>query len=738
MNFLDKLSKMLPFGKKEEAYEYFFGLNISQKNIIGCVWGIENKHLRIINTSTTQYETEEDLVEAANFVLDQALGEFQPEPTKILFGVPDEWLQDEDLKPDYLKTLKNLVKELDVVPMAYVATSHSITHLLQKQTGAPVTAILIQITNPLTVTVVKGGKIVGSKTVKRSENLPKDIEKVLLTFSDIEVLPSRILIYGAENLNKFKEELLAFSWMSQLPFLHLPKIEELDKQIVIQAISFAGASEVDPEIRLHKHDLEMPKAQNKGLKQLEEDHVKGRRESAATGFVAGDIAEVSKEDEEMARQMMMNDEDLAGEMDIDVYGHESPAKRGPHHVASEDRDIETGIVHSGPKTGLPGRFLTGGVMSILKLLIIPVILVAGIGIFLYLQKADVTIFVDLRTLEKEATVTADPNVTTVDEANRIIPGKIVETDVTTTGKGSASGKKKVGDPSKGAVIVYNKTASQKTFGQGTVLVGPNNLKFTLDSQVNIASQSAVEGGISFGKATANVTASDIGPDGNLPAGQEMTVQGQDANSFTAKVDTAFSGGVSKDVTIVTSDDQKKLLAEVLSEARKKAREELQGKMTEDFKVLEEGMSEKIIKQAFTKNVGDQASEFNLNLTVNLKGTAYKDGDLKSFVTKLVETNVPDGYELDMTKTETQADVSKLEKDGKLVFSAKYRAKLMPKLNLEQLKKDIAFKSIEDASTRIRQIENVIGSNIDVRPNLPGPLRRLPVLPNNIKIEVQAK
>jgi hypothetical protein len=128
----------------------------------------------------------------------------------------------------------------------------------------------------------------------------------------------------------------------------------------------------------------------------------------------------------------------------------------------------------------------------------------------------------------------------------------------------------------------------------------------------------------------------------------------------------------------------------------------------------------------------------LNLTVNLRGTAYKDGDLKSIVSKLVETNVPDGYDLDLSQTETQADVSKLEKDGKLVFSAKFRAKLMPKLNPDQLKKEIAFKSIEDASSRMRQIENVIGSNIDIRPNLPGPLRRLPVLPQNIEIEITAK
>src|SRR5207253_1501949 len=110
------------------------------------------------------------------YVLDQALADFQPEPTKVLFGVPDSWLQDDDLKPEYLKELRHLVKELDVSPMAYVSTTHAVTHLLQKQQGMPVTAVLVHIANPLTVTVVKGGKILATKEHKRSANLPQDIE----------------------------------------------------------------------------------------------------------------------------------------------------------------------------------------------------------------------------------------------------------------------------------------------------------------------------------------------------------------------------------------------------------------------------------------------------------------------------------------------------------------------------------------------------------------------------------
>jgi hypothetical protein len=63
---------------------------------------------------------------------------------------------------------------------------------------------------------------------------------------------------------------------------------------------------------------------------------------------------------------------------------------------------------------------------------------------------------------------------------------------------------------------------------------------------------------------------------------------------------------------------------------------------------------------------------------------------------------------------------------------------MAKIDMDKIKKDIAGKSPDQAADQLRTIENVIGSNIDIKPSLPGPLRKLPFLPQNIDIEVTAK
>lgn len=757
MNIFDKLSSLIPsipfLGKNNDNLECFFAVNIGGGKVTASVWGVDGKKLHIINTASSKFETEEDLILASNYALDDALADFEPEPTKILFGVPDSWLQDDDLKEDKLKLLRKMVKELDVVPMAYVSTSHAISHLLQKQQSVPLTGILVEVADPLNIAIVKAGKVLSTRSQKRSGNLPEDIEKALLTVADIEVLPSKILIYGDKNLEKLKEEMTSYSWMSQLPFLHLPKIDQLEEYIIIKAVSFAGASEVYPDKSIFADEIEVNSLLSgtstvsaSGV--VNGDKLNSQDSLEEFGFVKGDIEESQKE--KVKSQNFEEKADFGEETAVDrnvatsVRRNPLPENIEEYTLNSNMSSSPLGLVKS---AAAPFGFFkgtgTGGFQSslgkLLKIGIIPVLLILLILAFLLFGlRADVTVFVDPRTLERETSIIADPAIKSVDEANKKIPGTLVETEISGSGKGSATGKKKIGDPAKGNVILYNKTSSSKSLAEGTVLTGDNNLSFKLDNKVTIASQSAVEGGISFGKVTSSITAADIGPDGNLSAGKELVVKGFSSSEVSAKVDQALSGGVSKDVTVVTSDDQKKLLAQVSSELRTKAKDELQKKLQGDIKVLEESLAEKVVKQSFNKNVNDQASEVSLNLTSSYKGTAYSDTDLRQIVSKLVETNVPEGYMLDLTNTETQADVAKIEKDGKLVFTAKFKAKLMPKLNEDQIKKDIAFLTPSQVEEKLKTIESVIGAEIKTTPSLPGFLARMPFLAKNITLHVTTK
>lgn len=765
MSFLDSLTNLLPFGKKEEDQEYFFALNIATDSLTAALWTIEGKSLKVLDIASETYSSNNEIVSVTDKLLDAVLGLKEIEPQKILFGVPNSWLVDDNLKDEYLKILRGIVKELELTPMAYVAVSNALIHFLEKQEGVPTTAIFVGFEKQhLTVTVVRAGKLDGVKTLTRGSNSGADIEKALLNFTDVETLPSKILIYG-EGAGQLKTQLLAFPWMAKLSFLHFPKIEVLADDLEIKSICLAGGSEINENIRLVERPIEQAAVKTGLLEEVVEKESEVApevseqagssepSEKGEFGFVVGDVASQMESQPEAGQPLAEKDEKAGGSEsqieeeepevseDVEEAKEEkelSVAKEHPMEVDDFEKDLaapaESAKEEPRRKFNFH-RFLPRRLANPLFLFGTAGAVILVLGAYIFLPKAEVKIFVEPRVLEKDAQVIADPKQKEVNEEGKIIPGEIVSAEVSGSGKEGATGKKEIGDSAKGTVIIRNKTDGEISLSKGTIFSSSNGLKFTLDLLVKVASRSAEDG--TWGKATATVTAESIGADGNLSSGSDFTIAGYTSDKMIAKAEGNFSGGTSKDVTVVTDADQKRLLASLTSELRQQAQQKLQEKLP-DKKILQEGLSEEIVRKSYSKNINDQASEFSLNLTVKYKGTAFEDQDLKLIVSKLVTTQVPEGFELDLAQTETQADVSKLEKDGKLIFLARFKAKLIPKIDGDKIKDQIKFKTPEEAGNTLKSMENVLGSEINLSPNLPKVLERLPILTRNIKIEIGLK
>lgn len=763
MSFIDKLSAFVPFGKKEEKLEYYFALNIGNEELTAALWTLEGKHLKILETASDNYSSVSEIAPVADKLLDAVLGIREIEPQKILFGVPGNWLMDDNLKDEYLKVLRNLVKELELSPMAYVATANALIHMLEKTEGVPTTAVLAGFeTSHVIVAVVRAGKLDGVKVVQRGDVSGVDLEKALLTFTSVETLPSKILIYDSNaNLDKLKTQLLSFSWMSKLSFLHFPKIEVLGADIAIKSVCLAGASEMNPNIAYEDQPIKksIEKQPNLTTEEKEDEESIGQKAGQPTGrqeaekadslendsadilkgdnfgFVVGDVSTKTQAESETVEDEY-NEENFE---DTDILDNDLTIAEEPDLVETED--FEQAVAPSLPisekrpsrkldfKKFLPGRFIKSPVLLIIAALVIAI--VAG---YIFIPKAAVKVYVEPKILEKDAQVIADPSQKTVNEDAKIIPGQVTTVEVSGSAQDNATGQRQIGDPAKGTVKVINNTSQSQTLSRGITITSTSGEKFTLDTTVNIASTSAVSE--SKSTATVNVTAVNIGADGNLPSGTQFSLAGN-SSQVAIISEGNFSGGTSKQVTVVSSDDQKRLLAKLSSDLRLQAQQQLQSKLV-GKKVLQEALSEEIIKKSYNKNINDQAANFSLNMSARYKGTAFDDADLRSIVSKLVTTQVPDQFQLDLSNTETQADVSKLDKDGKLFFLARFKAKLIPKIDSEKVKSQIVGKTPTQATGIIKAMENVLGADITLKPAWPSFLQRLPFLTKNITVEVGLK
>jgi hypothetical protein len=480
MNLLEKFTSIFPFGEKKISPEYYFALNISSEKLTAALWKIEGNNLQIIETAADAYSSLQDILRVTDSLLDKVLGIRETEPEKILFGVPDSWLIDDDLRGEYLKVLRNMVKDLELTPMAYVATSHALIHLLEKQEGVPTTAILVGLESEhLVVSVVRAGRLDGTKVVERSSEGGVDIEKALLTFANVETLPSKILLYGMdkEKLEKIKNELHSFAWMQNLSFLHFPKIEALNEDIEIESICFAGGFELNSSATYVKNhgmhssvkqmgevteitrDEKEHKSTEKNEKLVSTSRVVPQEEgsknaSLKLGFMVGDISQTAeKENTKFYEQsdnstnenlMMPSERSLIEQEDI----AQDTLEQKNTSILEKSNPLQS--VKSFFINNFLGKSWSKGLLIVAIFVLLSGIIIVG---YLMISKAEVRIFVEPQILEKETTVTSDPKQKEIDREAKVIPGQIVETEVSGSDSMQATGSREIGDSAKGIVII---------------------------------------------------------------------------------------------------------------------------------------------------------------------------------------------------------------------------------------------------------------------------------------------
>lgn len=722
--FLQKLSPL-----KKEEIEHYLALEIKNREVKAAVWQKVKEKIALVGTGNASCSGQwDDALKAADEAIMQASGDVPQEKIgKVILGIPQDWTSDTKIINKHLDNLKKLCTQLSLKPLGFIVIPEAIVNYLRQLEGVPPTALIIgPEEKSFTLTLVKAGKIEEIKVIKKKdgETMPRQIEDGLSDFS-VEALPSRILLYdGSSQLEDLKQDLLSHRWADKLPFLHLPKIELLDRNFDIKALAMSsgmqmGGVVITQDEPVSDEDLD-----------IEED----------------------KEDEEETMGFV-KDKDIMEDKEPETHSGQEPVEEAEENEELEDvalsESIEEGWEPKQPempvRTALPAlkisaprlpkvnlSFLQGTIKPLVFLILILIITGAVFGAaWWYLPKAEVKIWVQTKPLEKGAEVTLVQNAQTDKERSGKIASRLVETEETASKKTSTTGKKTVGDPAKGKIVIYNRTENEKKFPKGIVLAGPGDLKFTLNEEVTVASTTAFS--TSFSSSTATITASKIGTEGNLPSGANFSFKDYPTSSYFARTDEGLSGGTSKEVAAVSKTDQDKLLEGLTGELSGKAKEDIKGKLSADEKIVEETLELSVKEKKFDKDIGDEASELNLSLSVNFKALAYNEKEIKDSFLKSLEEATPGGYELNKEGTKIEVlGVSKKDKEMILKMTAK--ATLLPKLNIDEIRRNIAGKKPSVAQEYLKNLGSVDRVEILIKFPVLKNLQTLPHLPQNIQIE----
>ncbi|MDO8460935.1 MAG: hypothetical protein Q7S38_00670 [bacterium] len=730
-----KLPFSFNFNKKEEP-EYLLALLLKDEKANAIMVEKLAGVIRVISTHEEYFNdsietaTQEELLEVLDKTISTAEEKLPPqiEVKKTIFGVKEEWATDAGIKKEYLEKLKFVSQSLDLSPIGFLVIIEAITHALQKEEGAPVSAILVEPGKKhIGVSLLRAGRIIETRHAPIEGSIVKTTDAILHNFTQYEILPSRIIISYNKSGDELHQEFIAHSWSKSLPFLHVPQIMILPEDFEAKAVLVGAATQMGLEFLKEKTPIEEPEHTVQKHKQKLSEPIEN------FGFITEkDIAR--KEDlpaGPLRREASRQESHIKV---VDNREAETPLKKQTTHFSSLIMGGANTLAKVFSFLFAKLRFFNLSLPKGGKIIFIPpiiiIFIILFIALYIFILKATITLTISPKVIEKNQAITI-ATTTPTDLSKNIIQGQFLEVSQEGIATVDTTGTKEVGDKSKGEVTFYSRFTEEKTLPKGTVLTSSNNLEFILDDNISFASSSADASSPPSTKK-ASVTAKIIGKESNLPSGAKFTVGVLEQSVVIAKNDTAFSGGSKKEVVVVSKDDLAKLKTQLPKDLEKKAKETLDKELSQNSAILPVFIKTTLTKTEFDKKEGEETKDVTLKGTVAYQTVSYKKSDFEEFTNDLLKRDLRD-MTFDKNKIAYELKNAKLKDKNNLSATIFIKAFLIPNIDNQQLKDSISGKSFDNTREILGKLPQVSGVDILLTPNLPFLPALLPRLSQNITL-----
>ena len=577
-----------------------------------------------------------------------------------------------EIKTDYFKSVKSLVKNLELVPLGYIEVSDAVLALLQKKEGASLNCILLELDKAdCSLFIVKNGKKTLNRTIGRSDNL---IDDLTLCFNQLKAevaLPARLILYNSVNLEKEAALIVSHRWSSSV-FVQLPRVE-----IVADADVFAGLSLVFSEqIQARQPAVALAETQE-GTNKL--------------GFViGGDVGTAPP-----------------------PILPEKPARHW-----SWPRLPRLAIRPGGSWLYLTGIGLIAAMLFLIEW---------------FVHTATVTVFFPTRAINQDVSYASDANggVLPVQTKSLTIPAS--QTKIT-------NGTKAIGNKAKGEVTVYNFDDQEKTFTKGTTLSN-NNLQFSLDDNVTVPAvtityTSSNDQVRSPGKAKVNVTALDIGAEGNLAKGTRFSIGDYSASLYFAINETGLSGGSKKEVRTVAKQDLNELETAVLDKAKKDYPAKLKTSANTNEIIIDPLTEIKLAQTNYSKELGEEADSVSLTAKVVVTYYYVDKTAFFSFLQSQLKDTIGSGYHLSSQTVHPR--IKQAEKNSDVItIDWSISGNAVKEVDAASLKPRLLGKSRGQLESLLKNDYQATGFTLSIRPDAPPLNLFTPWRSSNVKLVINS-
>lgn len=358
--------------------------------------------------------------------------------------------------------------------------------------------------------------------------------------------------------------------------------------------------------------------------------------------------------------------------------------------------------------------------KIAALFIFTSLVAVSLAVAFILPKADIAISLKTETAFYDFEFIAGESLEKVDAANSKIPLQKIEVASEESGAYPATGKKHMQEMASGEITVFNEYSStpQRIVATTRFLSKEGGKLFRINEAVTIPGFSRVEGVDVPGQVTIKVYADKPGEDYNIaPTSFSLPgLQGSPKyNSIYARSTKAMSGGIDKEVLYFSEGDYITAKEKLIQIAREKNEKDFLSKIPDQSQILEDTKKEEDPEINTDVKMGAVANNFQMNVKITTAANLVLEADLNEIINeKLVSRLATDKKFLENGRDYQIGKVA-ISQDGGVIIPAQVNQKLITKIDVENLKKEIAGKNEAELKTYFSNMGGVESANISLWP-----------------------
>lgn len=711
--------------KSPEQVEELVYVEIGLDWVASALWTIDQDQVEIVARGTFEVgdtSQKKSLVELVDLSISSAIEASQQDPSQILFCLPQVWTEDGQVTPDKKNLIQHVCQKLDFKPLGFVVTTEAIVHSLEQKNGQPVTAFILELSQAdLYLSLSTNSQIIESHLVGRSQDLAADIREGVARFTTKKPLPSYMVLYGNDDLDGLKQELLQFDWKESLSLFHIPKVDTLTVNQVTDAAVNAGSS----QLMAARNEPKPSKSESQAQTQSDDGE-------ANFGF------QVTQVDEAEELSTNLDDPELAASL-ANVVEPDENDDDDETDVKESNNQYEPATPTSKSSSGKLSALL--GWLPPVKWLwtVVGVLIAVAIAsltywwVTWYLPSADVEIVVEPKRTQQNLDFAIATEIGQSNLEEGILKATELVSEETAQVSTEATGEKLVGERARADIIIYNRTDSPKSFPAGTILRA-NGQAYTLDQDVEVASASSTENddlSVTTQPAAAegSITATDIGAEYNQDGLVEFSLENYATSSYLARAEAGISGGTSREITAVAEADHQLLLDQARDQIQARVSQETESQTQEAITsvVLPNYLDQAELE--YSAQVGDEATQVSLTLRADVTSLTFARSDLVDYFLASKQNMVEAGVNIDSNNL----SISRVEidsvADDQVNLLTTVQLSYLPSIDLESVKQNIVGKNPDMLSPYLHSaIPGFVEMKIAVSPSW---LRNyLPVLPTS--------